>query len=52
MSHMPSTGSPKLLSTQAAPARTAGWAYSVSDAGLNLCAKWEELQDIKDNCNK
>lgn len=45
-------GPPKLLSIQAAPSRTIGWGYSISDAGRKLRAKWRKSQDIKDNDHK
>ena len=50
--HLLPTRSPELLLTQAAPAHTVGWDYSIADAGLQLRAKWKERQDTKDNCHK
>lgn len=50
--HLLSSRSPELLSIQAAPACSVTQGYSISDIVLNLHAKREKTQDMKDNCHK
>lgn len=50
--HLLSRESPELLSIQAAPACSVTQGHSISDIVLNLHAKREKTQDMKDNCHK